>query len=268
MEQKEQKITTKQKLNEMFFSNTKSAKKFDIILSILILISVTVIILESVQSIKQQIGPTLHALEIFFTAIFTIEYMLRIYSAENKKKYMLSFYGLVDFISIAPLYLGLLFPIARAASAIRILRLFRLFRFLKMFHIVDESNNLANAIKRSVPKIIVFVITVFFISVITGSILSIVETGEGFENIPEGIYFTVNILTTVGYADVLPVTIIGKILVGIIVLIGYGIIAVPTGIVTIELIRMHKKEKIKICGICKTPNESDANYCKNCGTSL
>lgn len=259
----------KKRLKELFFGNSKLSKKFDIFLSILIILSVTVVILDSVKSIHQsQIGAYLQILEIIFTGIFTMEYVLRIYSSQKKKKYLFSFYGLVDLISIIPLYIGLIFPIARAGSSLRLLRLFRLFRFLKMFHIVDESNNLASAIKRSIPKIVVFVITVLFISIMTGSILSIVETGEGFKNIPEGIFFAVNILTTVGYTDITPVTILGRILTAFIVLIGYGIIAVPTGIVTIELIGMHKKNKIIVCGVCRTLNESDAKFCKNCGTSL
>lgn len=266
--EKHGKKTIKNTLRKIFYEKNKESKKFDIALAILIIISVTVVILESVHEIKQTIGHYLIALEILFTILFTIEYALRIYSAPKKKEYTLSFYGIIDLISIIPLYIGIIIPVARAGSALRMLRLFRLFRFLKMFHIVDESNNLANALRRSLPKIVVFVITVLFISIITGSILSIVETGEGFQNIPEGIYFAVNVLTTVGYSDILPVTPLGKVLVGIIVLIGYGIIAVPTGIITIELINMHKKRKIKVCGICRTLNEEDANYCKNCGTSL
>lgn len=262
------KLTLKERFREIFFGNSIIGKRFDISLSIFIFLSILVIIFESITIFKETIGEYLFFLEILFTILFTIEYVLRIYSANDRKAYIFSFYGIVDLVSILPLYLGIFFPIARAGASIRILRIFRLFRFLKMFHIVDESNHLGHAIKRSLPKVFVFVITVFFISIITGSLLSIIEQGEGFDNMLEGIYFSVNILTTVGYTDVMPVTILGKLIVGIIVLIGYGIIAVPTGIVTIELINMHKKLKLKVCGYCNSANEEDSNFCKKCGTAL
>ena len=255
-------------MSKLFYRNLFENKRFEILLSAIILISVIFVVLESIESLSPRFGTFFFRMELFFTLLFSVEYILRIYSAENWKKYVTSFYGVVDLLSVLPLYFGFFIPGANAGSILKTFRLFRLFRGLKMFHIVDETNSLATSLRKSVPKILVFVTSMVIISIVTGGILSVVESGRGFNNIAEGILFSVQILTTVGYSDITPITALGKFLTSLVVIIGYGIIAVPTGIITIELIQEHKKQHLKVCGACNTANDSDANYCKHCGATL
>lgn len=227
--------------------------------------------LESVESIKAQVGTWLYILEWVFTGIFTIEYILRVWVVENKRKYILSFYGLVDLVSTLPMYLGLILSGAHALLIIRSIRLARVFRVLKLGQFVGEGQVLVTALKASRHKITVFMLTVITSVILAGTLMYMIEGKEnGFSNIPVSIYWAIVTLTTVGYGDISPNTPLGQAVASIIMILGYGIIAIPTGIVTAEMAFQKRKEvTTEVCPNCLSEgHDKDAKHCKYCGAQL
>ena len=225
------------KLNNIIFTtNGKSAYLFDVWLLIFILLSCFAVILESVPSIDAKYGTLLFLAEWFFTLVFTIEYVLRIYSAKKRLKYIFSLWGLIDFLAIIPTYLSTLYPPLGVLIDIRILRLIRVFRVFKLKKYVTGGNIMMIALAKSRPKILSFLLFVVLVSVVLGSLMYVIEGQKnGFDTLPDSIYWAIVTLTTVGYGDVTPVTILGKVIASFIMILGYGIIAVPTGIVSAEI---------------------------------
>ena len=263
----------KKKLYEVIFeADTPAGKAFDIILMFCILSSIVVVMIESISNIKARHGEVLKAAEWFFTVIFTVEYFARIYSVDNKKNYIFSFFGIIDLLSILPTYLDLFLPGARSLMIFRSLRLLRIFRVLKLARFIGESQNLVTALKASRYKIIVFLFTVLTSILISGTLMYLIEGPEhGFTSIPVSIYWAIVTMTTVGYGDIAPQTEFGQALASIIMILGYGIIAVPTGIVSSEMIQLKQREKLstQTCPHClKQNHDSDAIFCKYCGNKL
>ncbi len=260
------------KLHEIIFeADTKAGKLFDIILLASISLSVLVVILDSVSSINQEYGKLLFYLEWFFTILFSVEYVLRLYCIGKPLMYARSFYGIVDLVSILPTYLSLILPGGQIFITIRLLRMLRVFRVLKVVQYIGAANHLTQALKASRKRITVFVFTVLIIVVIVGSLMYAIEGEEnGFTNIPKSIYWAIVTLTTVGYGDISPQTSLGQMLASIIMILGYGIIAVPTGIVTSEMTRMRMKSiNTQSCSNCSAEDhDTDAKHCKHCGESL
>lgn len=260
--------------NIIFESDTPPAKLFDIILLIAIILSIVLIMLESVTPYRLRYGDAMRALEWVFTLIFTVEYVLRIYTAYNRPKYIRSFYGVVDLLAILPTYLSLFLVGAQYFLVIRALRLLRVFRVLKLFHFLGEANTLSRALRASRAKIVVFTIAVISIVMIIGSLMYVIEGAEnGFTNIPTSVYWAIVTLTTVGYGDIAPQTPLGKFLASIAMILGYGIIAVPTGIVTSEIARASHEERergrVRMCKRCHLGgHDKDAEFCKHCGGAL
>jgi len=230
--------------NIIFTTNGRWAYLFDVWLLVFIVLSCCVVILESVPSIYERHGVFLYVLEWWFTLIFTIEYILRIYSSKKTLKYIFSWWGIVDLLAIIPTYLTLLAPIAVGSLvSIRIFRLIRVFRVFKLKKYVTGGNIMMIALAKSRPKILTFVLFILLVSVVLGSLMHVIEgQTNGFETLPDSIYWAIVTLTTVGYGDVVPVTILGKIISTFIMILGYGIIAVPTGIVSAEIVEEKYKK--------------------------
>lgn len=248
------------------------SQAFDVALIVIIVISVVAVLLESVKEIDRNYHSILVGLEWTITILFTIEYILRIYSTDRKWHYASSFYGIVDLISIIPTYLSLFFTSTQYLAIIRILRLLRIFRIFKLTQFLGESYTLIIALKASRIKITVFLTAVLSCSVVLGALMYIIETDEaGFTSIPRSIYWAIVTLTTVGYGDISPQTPLGQAVASIVMILGYGVIAVPTGIVSAEMANAKKEEKtrtiLKFCTICETSDlPLDSNFCKNCGS--
>jgi voltage-gated potassium channel len=256
----------------IFEAETRAGKLFDILLIISILCSVAAVMLDSVAPIRARYGSLLHNAEWFFTILFTIEYILRLICVGRPAKYALSFFGLVDLVSIVPTYLSLLLPGSQFLLVIRVLRVLRVFRVLKFVQYLEESRLLLEALRASRKKITVFLFTVLTLVVILGSIMYLIEgEANGFTSIPRSIYWAIVTLTTVGYGDISPNTFPGRLLASFIMLLGYGIIAVPTGMVTAEIaLAVHgKKVSTHACPECSAEgHDYDAKYCKRCGAGL
>jgi voltage-gated potassium channel len=255
----------------IFEADTPAGKAFDVALIISILANTLVIMAESVAVIRSNHPLLLNFLVWFFVAVFTVEYLLRVWIARNRMQYIFSFFGVVDLAAILPVYLSILFPQALFLTVVRVFRLLRLFSILKMSRYIEESGQLVRALKASRPKITVFLFTILFIVVMVGSLMYIIEGPEnGFTNIPESMYWAVVTVSTVGYGDISPQTTLGKVLSSILMIIAYGIIAVPTGIVTYELAQAKAEtEAVKVCPNCYSRYTSlDDNYCTRCGTEL
>ena len=256
----------------IFESDTPAGKLFDIILIIMILFSVIVVMADSIESLRSEYGKLFIFLEWFFTILFTAEYILRIISVNKKRNYVLSFYGIIDFLAVIPTYISLIIPGTQFLLIIRSFRLLRLFRVLKMVRYIEGSSIILRALRASSPKIIVFLFTVFSVTVIAGAVMYIVEGPEnGFANIPESMYWAIVTISTVGYGDISPQTPLGKAISSIMMIFAYGILAVPTGIVTYEIAQSAtpKKDGMKTCKICGSEDNSpDAKYCKKCGERL
>lgn len=273
MEEKENLTGLKLKLYEIIFeSDTPVGKAFDIGLLACIILSVAIVLLESVQQVKVSWGVWLVASEWIFTILFTIEYMARLWVVMNKRSYIFSFFGIVDLLSILPTYLGIFFAGAQSLMVIRILRLLRIFRIFKLARFIGESQNLTRALKASQHKIIVFLTTVVTSVVIFGALIFLIEGPEnGFTSIPISIYWAIVTMTTVGYGDIAPQTTLGQTLASVIMIMGYGIIAVPTGIVSAEMVQLKSREKLttQVCPHCmKDGHDADASHCKFCGEKL
>lgn len=264
--------TLKSKLyNIIFESDTPKGKAYDVFLIISIMVSSLLIMLESITSVQNQYGSLLYGLEWFFVLLFTAEYLLRLYIVKRRRHYAVSFFGLVDLLSILPAYVGFLLPSARFLMVIRVFRLLRLFRIFKMVRYVEESGTLIRALRASRPKITVFLFTIMFIVIVAGSLMYIVEGPQyGFDNIPESMYWAIVTVTTVGYGDISPQTAIGKVISSFLMVVAYGIIAVPTGIITSELSSASQKTvKLATCPHCFSEDHAaDAMYCNKCGGRL
>ncbi len=262
----------RQKLRTIIFgTDTKAGRYFDISLIICIVLSVVLVFLDTVDDIHQQYGNWIHIAEWFFTLIFTVEYLLRLYCSAHPFKYARSFYGVVDLLSILPSYLALFFPGANFTLVIRILRLFRIFRVLKLLRYLSEGNLLLRAILLSSRKIFLFFFSVSLIVMVLSAIMYVVEGPEnGFSSIPKSIYWTIVTITTVGYGDITPQTTLGQAIAALTMLIGYSIIAIPTGILTAEISNeMVRKKDLRRCANClKMGHENDAVYCDKCGSEL
>jgi voltage-gated potassium channel len=257
----------------IFLSDTPAGKAFDVVLLVLISLSVLVVMLESVEPLAAEYRPLFRSLEWLFTAIFTAEYAVRIFVVRRKSRYVFSFFGIVDLLSILPTYIALFLTGSQYLMVIRVLRLLRMFRVLKMARHIGEASVLLNALKASRPKVAVFLFGVMSLVCIEGTLMYLIEgrTNPGFSSIPQSIYWGVVTLTTVGYGDATPVTVLGKIVASITMLTGFSIIAVPTGIVTAEIgrelaeIRMDRRR----CSECGwIGHDPSANYCKHCGQKL
>ncbi len=255
----------------IFEADTPAGKNFDLGLLILILLSVIVVMLESVSNIAKAFAFEIWSIEWVFTIFFTIEYLLRIYASPKPLRYILSFYGLVDLLSILPSYLGLFLDGSHYLVVIRSLRLLRVFRILKLTRFLGEASTLINALSASIAKITVFIVVVISLVIIIGTAMHLIEGPEnGFINIPTSVYWAIVTLTTVGYGDIAPHTPLGKALAALIMILGYGIIAVPTGIVSAEIRQDKKRAKAKkVCTKCELDeHDEDALFCKHCGAAV
>jgi voltage-gated potassium channel len=259
-------------LHEVIFeADTYAGKLFDILLIICIVVSVFALMLDSVAGMHARYGAHLRSLEWFFTILFTIEYILRLLAVRKPWLYAKSFYGIVDFLGFIPTYLSVLIPGSQSIRVIRVLRVLRIFRVLRLARYVSAADLLWKALAASRRKIVVFLFAVLTLVIILGSVMYMVEGEEnGFTSIPQSIYWAVVTLTTVGYGDLSPQTPLGKAIASVIMIVGYGIIAVPTGIVTAEMVQASTKEvSTQACPSCSAEgHDKDAKFCKFCGVRL
>jgi voltage-gated potassium channel len=260
------------RLHEIIFeADTPAGKLFDIILIVSILLSVSAVMLDSIRAVQREYGDFLYGIEWFFTVLFSIEYIMRLSTVHHPLRYAFSFFGLVDLLAILPTYLSLLIPGSQYFLVIRILRVLRIFRVLKLVQYVSEAKLLGQALKASRRKILVFLFTVLTLVIIFGSLMYMIEGQEnGFYSIPRSIYWAIVTLTTVGYGDISPQTSLGQGLAAVIMILGYSIIAVPTGIVTVELTQIKRNSiSTQACPSCSAEgHDPDAIYCKYCGEKL
>ena len=268
-------MSWREKLHEIIFeADTPPGKAFDVVLIASILLSVGVVMLDSIRSVREAHGALLYGLEWFFTLLFTAEYIFRLACVRSPRKYALSFYGVVDLLCVLPTYLSLLIPGSQYLLVIRVLRVLRVFRVLKLALYVSEADLLMRALRASARKIAVFLFTVITLVVILGSLMYLIEgEAHGYTSIPTSIYWAVVTLTTVGYGDISPGTIPGRMLAMLIMITGYGIIAVPTGIVSVEIAHAvrDKARRIstQVCPNCAAEgHDPDARFCKRCGEKL
>ncbi len=271
----------KTKLHEIIYeADTPAGKLFDVVLLITIIASIILVMLESVKSIDANYHNILNISEWIITILFSLEYIARIITVKKPLKYIFSFYGVIDFLSTVPKYISLIFGGIHALAALRALRLLRVFRILKLARYLGASNNLVSALKASRAKIFVFLFAVLILSIIFGTIMYLVEGEEnGFTNIPKSVYWCIVTLTTVGFGDIAPQTPLGQLIATCIMILGYGIIAVPTGIVSAEYTSQSKAKPIsekdlvslntQSCPSCSAENHKDnAEFCYNCGHKL
>jgi len=263
--------TLKDKLYEIIFeSDTPAGKRFDVLLIISILLSVIIVLLDSVQFYNNKYGDILYMMEWIFTILFTIEYFLRIYCIKRPFLYTKSFFGIIDLLSILPTYISIILPASRYLSVIRILRVLRIFRILKLILYIGEANLLLDALISSRRKITVFLFFIFTMVTIIGSIMYLIEgEANGFTSIPRSIYWAIVTITTVGYGDISPQTELGRIFASFTMILGYATLAVPTGIISAEYSTMKQKFNNIICPDCANEDhEDDAKCCKICGSML
>ncbi len=255
----------------IFEAHTPAGRAFDVALIICILASVLAVMMDSVAQIHERHGDLLYAVEWGFTILFTIEYALRLWCIEHTGRYARSFYGVIDFLGIIPTYLSLFVADTQYMLVVRILRVLRVFRVLRMVRYVGEAQLLTEALRASSRKIIVFISTVLALVVVFGCLMYLIEGEDsGFTSIPKSIYWAVITLTTVGYGDVTPTTPLGQAFATIVMILGYGIIAVPTGIVTLELSEAHRRAaNTRTCPACSAEgHQREATYCWRCGEHL
>lgn len=264
-------LTIKERLYRIIFgSDTPAGRRFDVALLYLILISMALVMLESVQEVERDWGTWLRSAEWSITVLFTVEYILRLWVSPKPWHYATSFFGIVDLLAIIPTYLGILLPGAGSLTLVRALRLVRVFRILNLLEYVREARLLLLALLASRHRIIVFMIAVLAMVTVFGAIMYVVETPEsGFTSIPRSIYWAIVTLTTVGYGDIAPTTTLGQTIASAIMILGYAIIAIPTGIVSVELARQSRGGAKKGCTNCgRTEHPDDARYCASCGKPL
>jgi len=278
---KNSKPSWKIKLHEIIYeADTRAGKLFDLILMLVIIGSIILVMLESVKSIDNKYHNVLNILEWVITILFSLEYVARIITVNKPIKYITSFYGIIDLLSTIPKYLSLIFAGTHALVALRALRLLRVFRILKLARYLGASNNLLQALKASRAKISVFLFAVVIAAIILGTIMYLVEGEEnGFTNIPKSVYWCIVTLTTVGFGDIAPSTPLGQFIASLVMILGYGIIAVPTGIVSAEYTSQKKQQQdasddriamnTQSCSNCLTEkHRDDAEFCYNCGYRL
>ncbi len=265
-------MITRERLRQIIFeADTCAGKAFDVVLIISVLFSVVVVMLESVAPIEARFGTLLRVMEWIFTVAFTVEYILRIYAVKNKIKYVVSFFGLVDLLAILPTYITLIVTGSHLFLTIKILRVLRIFRVFKLAPYIKEANELIAALKASRRRILVFLLAVLTVVVVMGALMYIIEGADaGFTSIPRSVYWAIVTLTTVGYGDISPHTEFGQFLAAVIMILGYSLIVVPTGFVSIAVTeRMKKYSAIRSCAHCSADDhEDDAVYCKHCGRKL
>ena len=266
-------ISWRSKLHDTIYeSNTTAGKIFDIALLLLIILSIVTVILDSIKIYNRQYASLFTILEWIFTILFTAEYILRLVSIDKPLRYVFSFLGIIDLLAIIPSYLSIFFIGAESLMVFRVLRFLRVFRIFKLSHFLSEMQFLKAAITGSLKKISIFMMVVLGLVIILGSVMYLVEGGRnGFSSIPDSIYWAIVTITTVGYGDISPVTSLGKFIASFIMLIGYGIIAVPTGIITTEmaLAERSRKQGHETCPGCgKEGHDQDAIFCKRCGSLL
>lgn len=260
------------KLHEIIFeAETKAGKLFDVLLIASIVLSVVAVMLDTIESVNTLYGEYLYAMEWFFTVLFTLEYGLRLLCVRYPLKYMTSFFGVIDLLAILPTYISIFLPGTQYLLVIRILRVLRIFRVLKLAHYLGAAAVIVAALRASARKIAVFLFAVLNLVVIFGSLMYLIEGPEyGFTSIPRSMYWAIVTLTTVGYGDISPQTGLGQLVASVIMIMGYGIIAVPTGIVTVELAqRAQYRVSTEACPDCSAEgHETDARHCKFCGARL
>ena len=260
----------------IFEAETPAGRAFDVAVLVIIFGSVLAVCLESVASFESRFGTVLRALEWIFTVVFSIEYAARLYCARRRLRYVFSFFGIVDLLSLLPTFLSLVFTGAQSLLVIRALRLLRMFRVLKIMRHLGEAHSLMMAIRSSLPKISVFLGAVLIIAVIVGALMYVIEDpSSGFTSVPRSMYWAIVTMTTVGYGDIAPKTVLGQGVAAILMIIGCGIIAVPTGIVSAEFVgnkgggEGQDDEPEDHCHHCGTPHHlPDANFCRVCGSAL
>jgi len=254
----------------IFEADTPAGRRFDVLLILSILASVMVVFLDSVRSIRSEYGQWLYGLEWTFTLLFSIEYTLRILCIRQPRQYILSFYGIVDFLGVVPTYLSLLIPGAQYFFVIRMLRVQRIFRVMKLVQYLDELQLFIRVIRASRKRIAVFLVMVIIITVIAGSLMYVIEgEANGFTSIPRSIYWAIVTMTTVGYGDISPKTSLGQGLAAFLIILGYSIIVVPTGIVSVEMSNQDHAHLTRVCSECGAKrHNSEARYCHRCGKRL
>lgn len=261
-------MTRKEQIYEIIFeADTREGKLFDVVLLVFILVSILLIIVDSLHLFTDTFNQILHVLEWIITLFFTVEYVLRIYCSPKPKKYIFSFYGIVDLISTLPLYMTFFFRTAAYLVIARSFRLIRVFRIFRLFGFISEGNVLLHSLKESRRKIFVFFLFVLILTISLGTLMYMIEGANhtpGFDNILNSIYWTIVTLTTVGYGDITPMTGAGRFLSALVMLLGYTIIAVPTGIVSATMMQK-SGNRSKKCPHCEKNNDLDASYCKYCG---
>ena len=259
------------RLHEIIFeSDTRAGRAFDVALLVAILASILCVMLESVAAVRRQYGPVLDVIEWTVTIAFTVEYALRLVAVDNPWRYARSFLGIVDFLAVAPTYLGILVPEAQSLVVLRTVRLLRVFRIFKLSPFLGEAEQLSQALRASRRKITVFLGVIVTIVVIMGTVMYVVEDeAHSFTSIPVSMYWAVVTMTTVGYGDIAPRTPLGQLLAAVLMILGYAIIAVPTGIVSAELARTHPPVSRQACPGCGVEgHDVDAVHCKYCGATL
>ncbi|MEM0519425.1 ion transporter [Aequorivita flava] len=263
------------KFHEIIYeADTPMGKLFDIILLILILLSVIIVMLESVRSIDLEYHKLFYVIEWIITIFFTIEYIARIITVKKPKNYIFSFYGIIDLLSTIPLYLSFILVGSNYLLTVRAMRLLRVFRILKIARYIGEGNKLKKALLESRAKIFIFIFAVLIVAIIAGTLMYLIEGEEsGFKSIPVSVYWCIVTLTTVGFGDIAPVTPAGQFLATIIMILGYGVIAVPTGIISAQYVRKERDDFVHVntqscrnCGASK--HRDDAKFCHKCGYEL
>ncbi len=252
----------------IFGADTVAGRRFDVVLLWLILISVLVVLLESIPRLNNIYGGVFFGVELFLTGLFTVEYVVRIAVSPRPQRYVLSYWGIIDLLGVLPFYIGLLSEGYHYFVVFRLLRLLRVFRILRLLRFIREGHQLYSALRASMYKIVVFISFVLTLIVVLGTVMYVVEGPEnGFTSIPQSIYWTIVTLTTVGYGDITPKTSLGQWVASVIMLCGYAIIAVPTGIVTVEMNRVGQRGS-RVCGNCNHSNPEGSRFCNQCGQAL
>ncbi len=261
-------MTIKERLYKVVFeTDTRGGRQFDVVLLWTILLSIVVVMLESIPEVGKQYHEVFVATEWVLTVLFSIEYLLRILISKKPVRYLLSFWGLIDFLSILPTYLSLFIVGYHYFLVVRVFRLLRVFRILKLVRFNREAQGLVAALRSSVYKVSIFLFSIVAIVIFLGTIMYVVEGGEkGFTSIPQSIYWAIVTVTTVGYGDMVPHTTLGKLISSVAMILGYAVIAVPTGIVTVEMAKAGRENKK--CNVCRAQNDDNALYCNQCGVPL
>ncbi|MDP5053236.1 MAG: ion transporter [Congregibacter sp.] len=271
MSQREQSALQAHLYKIIFGTDTRAGKWFDLALIITILVSVAVIVADSLADVHRDYGQLLQRLEWGFTCLFSIEYLIRIWIARNRRAYLFSFYGIIDFLAILPSYLAILVPQTAPLLIIRLLRVLRVFRVLRLVGYLHEANQIAGFMRGAWRQIFVFFLIIMTIIVVFGCLIYVLEgPNNGFDNIPVSVYWAIVTVTTVGYGDVVPVTAAGRTISALAMLVGYAIIAVPTGIFTANILEKRQTKRTPLnCPQCsRAGHEEDARYCRHCGSSL